>query len=133
MGLLLDWFMGFFYFMDVWVCGFVCVWVCSLNALWVCCVLFVYGLRGGMPGGFVLCECPCVTVCPCVYACVWCVLCIFDIGHPIQCPCLGPPLEADWSLARLMPALDFSLKCVVIDAFSPHSFQRLGCLEAEMS
>jgi hypothetical protein len=56
----------------------------------------------------------------------------FEVGHSIQCACLGAPLEADWSFARLMPALDPTLKCVVTDSFDPHSFQRLGCIQAEM-
>ena len=39
----------------------------------------------------------------------------FEVSHPIECPSLGPPLEADWSLAWLMPVLDLQLKCLVTD------------------
>ena len=41
-------------------------------------------------------------------------------------------LEADWSLAVLMPALHNELKCIVVDTFNPHQFQRLGVLRAEV-
>ena len=56
----------------------------------------------------------------------------FDTTSPFPCPCLGPPLSADWSRAILMPALHNDLKCIVTDSFDQASFVRLGQLHAEI-
>jgi hypothetical protein len=62
------------------------------------------------------------------YACRHGVL--YDTWSPIECPCLGPESQADWSHAVLMPALGVDLKCIVTDTFDAHNFQRLGILQA---
>ena len=56
----------------------------------------------------------------------------FATTPPSPCPCLQPQLEADWSDARLMPALDCKLKVIVTDTFNSHDFQRLGAIHAEL-
>jgi hypothetical protein len=56
----------------------------------------------------------------------------FESSVEISCPCLGPSAEADWSLAVLMPAIDDTLKTIVVDTFVVHEFRRLGQLQAEL-
>ena len=57
----------------------------------------------------------------------------FDAAAPSRaCPCLSSSCTADWSDAVLMPVLSSSLKCIVTDTFDSHTFQRLGCTQAEV-
>lgn len=55
----------------------------------------------------------------------------FQVRPSTTCPCLMKLCEADWTSATLMPALDTQLKCIVTDVFDPHSYQRLGALQAK--
>jgi hypothetical protein len=56
---------------------------------------------------------------------------VFFDATPDACPCLQPPLEADWSEAVLMPALHHRLMCIVTDSFNRSEYQRLEVLQAE--
>jgi hypothetical protein len=56
----------------------------------------------------------------------------FDTSDTSSCPCLTPRREADWSLARLMPSIDEELKAITVDTFDAFTFQRLGCVQAEL-
>ena len=59
--------------LEILVCCLVGVRVsCSMVCMYVCSVGVGNRLRGGMPCGFLLFVCSCVTVCPCVY--VFCVV-----------------------------------------------------------
>jgi hypothetical protein len=54
-----------------------------------------------------------------------------NVQSVVACPCTVPRLEADWSQAVLMPALDPLTKCIITDTFDPLTFRRLGVLQAE--
>ena len=56
----------------------------------------------------------------------------FATPHISTCPCLQPPLEADWSTARMMPVPHEDLKCITVDTFEQWSFRRLGVIQAEL-
>ena len=64
------------------------------------------------------------------YICWHCVL--FEAQSYVACACMDPPAEADWSSAVLMPAIDNELKCIAVDTFDAHTYQRLGQLHAEI-
>ena len=56
----------------------------------------------------------------------------FEAQSYAACACMDPPAEADWSSAVLMPAIDNELKCITVDTFDAHKYQRLGQLQAEI-
>ena len=57
---------------------------------------------------------------------------IFDTRSRIACPCTDAPLDADWNRAVLMPTISDELKCIVVDTFDQHLYQKLGVVQAEI-
>jgi hypothetical protein len=56
----------------------------------------------------------------------------FDSTVYIACSCMEPPSTADWSMAVLMPTISDELKCIIVDTFDQHSYQKLGVVQAEI-
>ena len=56
---------------------------------------------------------------------------VFFNSQPLpKCLCLLPRETADWDDAVLMPVLNARL--IITDAFDAHTFERVGCLQAEV-
>jgi hypothetical protein len=73
---------------------FVCVVFCV--CVWFCCVLFVWGVWGGVCVVCVWCVCVVFVYvwCACVYVCVWCV-CVY-VRLIVQVVCAYGVCERVW-------------------------------------
>jgi hypothetical protein len=56
----------------------------------------------------------------------------FDTRGTIACPCMEPQIAADQNMAVLMPVISDELKCIVVNTFDQHQFNKLGVLQAEV-